>query len=182
MAIPETTMPVTSPANAAKVERHQPPRRGGRGELLVVMQVMLVAAFLFAPPWNPWLTPDFLALSQSPRLAVLALCLVLALAIGGLGVLKLGTNLTPLPYPLDHNRLVTQGIYALIRHPLYSCQLIAPLGWVVYSLSLSHFLLLVVAFLFFDYKATQEEAWLTERHPEYADYARGTRKLIPWVY
>ena len=121
-------------------------------------------------------------MSQTPRLAVLAVCLVLALVIGGLGVLKLGANLTPLPYPLDHNRLVTQGIYALIRHPLYSCQLFAALGWVVYSLSLSHLLLLVVAFLFFDYKATQEEAWLTERHPEYADYARGTRKLIPWVY
>ena len=175
-------MPVTSPANAPKAERPQPPRRGGRGEILVVLQVVLVAAFLFAPPGNPWLTPDFLALSQTPRLAVLAVCLVLALVIGGLGVLKLGANLTPLPYPLDHNRLVTQGIYALIRHPLYGCQLFAALGWVVYSLSLSHLPLLVVAFLFFDYKATQEEAWLTERHPEYADYARGTRKLIPWVY
>ena len=89
-------MPVTSPANAPKAERPQPPRRGGRGEILVVLQVVLVAAFLFAPPWNPWLTPDFLALSQTPRLAVLAVCLVLALVIGGLGVLKLGANLTKL--------------------------------------------------------------------------------------
>lgn len=175
-------MPDTSPINTAKAERPQPPRRGGRGELLVVLQVMLVAAFLFAPLGNPWLTPDLLAISQTPRLAVLAVCFILALMIGGLGVLKLGPNLTPLPYPLDHNRLVTQGIYAVIRHPLYSCQLFAALGWVVYSLSLSHLLLLVVAFLFFNYKATQEEAWLTERHPEYANYARGTRKLIPWVY
>ncbi|NCA87445.1 MAG: isoprenylcysteine carboxylmethyltransferase family protein [Gammaproteobacteria bacterium] len=180
--MPQSNPSDTPPGNVAGADRPPPPRQGRRGEVLVVLQVALVAAFLFTIPWNPWLTPDFLALTQIPRVALLALCGFIALAIGGLGVLKLGTNLTPLPYPLDHNRLVTQGIYALIRHPLYSSQLFAALGWVIYSLSLSHLLLLVIGFLFFDYKATQEEAWLTERHPAYADYARGTRKLIPWWY
>ncbi len=180
--MPQSNPSDTPPGNAAGADRPPPPRQGRRGEVLVVLQIALVAAFLFTRPWNPWLTPDFLALTQTPRVALLVLCGVIALAIGGLGVLKLGANLTPLPYPLDHNRLVTQGIYALIRHPLYSSQLFAALGWVIYSLSLSHLLLLFIGFVFFDYKAAREEAWLTERHPEYADYARGTRKLIPWWY
>jgi protein-S-isoprenylcysteine O-methyltransferase Ste14 len=70
----------------------------------------------------------------------------------------------------------------VVRHPLYSSQLFAALGWVAFSLSLSHLALLAVGFVFFDFKASKEEAWLTERHPDYADYARGVRKLIPWIY
>jgi protein-S-isoprenylcysteine O-methyltransferase Ste14 len=69
-----------------------------------------------------------------------------------------------------------------VRHPLYSSQLFAALGWTLYTLSLSHLLILVVGFLFFDYKAGKEEGWLTERHPAYPDYARRVKKLVPWVY
>ena len=69
-----------------------------------------------------------------------------------------------------------------MRHPLYSSQLFAALRWVAFSLSLSHLALLAVGFVFFDFKASKEEDWLTERHPDYAEYARGVRKLIPWIY
>jgi protein-S-isoprenylcysteine O-methyltransferase Ste14 len=52
----------------------------------------------------------------------------------------------------------------------------------VFQLSLSHLALLAVGFFFFDRKAAKEEQWLEERHPDYADYARKVKKLIPWVY
>lgn len=106
----------------------------------------------------------------------------MALGLGGLGVLEIRRYLTPLPYPVDHNRLVTTGIYGLVRHPLYSSQLFAALGWTLFSLSVLHLVLLVLGFAFFDYKASREEAWLTERHPEYRTYTRRVRKLIPWIY
>lgn len=105
-----------------------------------------------------------------------------ALGFGVLGALQIRRYLTPLPYPVDHSRLVTSGVYGLVRHPLYSSQLFAALGWSLFTLSLSHLAILVLGFLFFDYKASKEELWLTERHPEYADYARRVRKLIPWIY
>jgi protein-S-isoprenylcysteine O-methyltransferase Ste14 len=160
----------------------EPPGRGGRGELLVALQFVLFFAFLFLPTWNPWLSQNLLSSTTLPRLAMLALCGLIALAMGFFGLFKLGRNLTPLPYPLDHNQLVTQGIYGWVRHPLYSSQLFAALGWVCYSLSLGHLLLLVVGFFFFDYKARKEENWLSQRHPEYADYAQRVSKLVPWVY
>jgi protein-S-isoprenylcysteine O-methyltransferase Ste14 len=83
---------------------------------------------------------------------------------------------------VDHSRLVSHGAYAVVRHPLYSSQLFAALGWTVLQLSLSHLALLVIGFVFFDHKAFKEEQWLEERHPEYADYARRVKKLIPWLY
>ena len=36
--------------------------------------------------------------------------------------------------------------------------------------------------IFFDRKATREEIWLRDRYPTYGDYAKRTRKLIPWLY
>ena len=64
-----------------------------------------------------------------------------------------------------------------------SSQLLAGLGWVIFSLSLSHLLLLIVPFLFFSFKAAKEEQLLRDRHPaEYEEYARRVRKFIPFIY
>ena len=90
--------------------------------------------------------------------------------------------LRPLNNTVDHSELVQTGVYRFVRHPLYSSQLFAAFGWAIFTLSLSHFLLLVAAFLFFSYKADKEEQWLKERHPEYAEYAKRVKKFIPWVY
>jgi protein-S-isoprenylcysteine O-methyltransferase Ste14 len=155
---------------------------GRRGELLVAIQFLLLFAFILAPRWNPWLTPDLLGATDSARLAALVLFGLVGLALGGLGFVTIRRYLTPLPYPVDHSRLVTSGVYGVVRHPLYSSQLFAALGWVCFTLSLSHLGLLILGFLFFDFKAGKEERWLTERHSEYTAYARSVRKLVPWVY
>jgi len=168
----------------APIDRAPPPAawHGRRGELLVALQFVLFFAFALMPRWNPWLTPDLLAATMVPRLIILAACALVALAFGGLGSRALRSYITPLPYPVDHSQLVTSGVYAIVRHPLYSALLFAALGWICYTLSLSHLALLVVAFLFFDYKAGKEEGWLIERHPEYQAYAARVKKFVPFIY
>jgi protein-S-isoprenylcysteine O-methyltransferase Ste14 len=162
----------------------QPPAawHGRRGELLVAMQFALLFAFVLAPRWNPWAGPGLLDWTHALRLGALGALVLSALVMAVLGAMQIRRYLTPLPYPVDHSQLVTSGVYGLVRHPLYSSQLIAALGWTCYTLSLSHLAVLALGFLFFDYKASKEERWLTERHPEYADYARRVRKLVPWIY
>lgn len=158
------------------------PWYGRRGEVLVVIQFALLFGFILTPVWNPWASPDLYAALGPVRWAVLIVTWVIALILGSLGSMHLREYITPLPYPVDHSRLVQHGIYAIVRHPLYSSQLFAALGWVLFNLSLSHLAVLVIGFLFFSYKASREERWLTERHPEYPEYARRVRKFIPWVY
>lgn len=158
------------------------PWYGRRGELLVLIQFVLLFGFILMPQWSPLATPDWLAATELGRWAVLTIAWAIAIGFGALGSMHLREYITPLPYPVEHNRLVQHGVYTLVRHPLYSSQLFAAFGWVVFTLSLSHLVVLVVGFLFFDFKASREEEWLTARHPEYKDYAQRVRKFIPWVY
>ena len=156
--------------------------KGHRGEYLVALQFVLFFAFIIAPNWNPLATPTVLAALEPVRWAALGVLGLVSIAFGAFGMLHIRDYLTPLPYPVDHSQLVKHGVYAWVRHPLYSSQLLAALGWTLYSLSLPHLMILIIGFIFFDYKARKEEAWLTERHPEYADYARSVRKFVPWIY
>ncbi len=158
------------------------PGFGKKGEHLVALQFLLIIAFIAAPSWNPTVTPELLQELFLPRVAVMASAGVAALVLGGYGSHALSDVVTPLPYPVDHSRLVQDGIYGYVRHPLYGSQLVAGLGWVVFTLSLTHLCILLLAFTFFNHKASKEEAWLIERHPDYVAYRKKTKKLIPWLY
>lgn len=81
-----------------------------------------------------------------------------------------------------NNEKEGKASFFALHHPLYSSQLFTGFGWIIFTLSLSHLLLLAVAFLFFSYKADKEELWLKERYPEYEEYKRRVKKFIPWVY
>lgn len=158
------------------------PGLGRRGEMLVAIQFALMIIFAVTPVWHPGLSSGLFNDLLVPRL-VLALPFALAaLVLAALGSHHIREYLTPLPYPVDHSQLVQHGVYGLVRHPLYTSLLSAALAWTLYSISLSHLLLLIVGFFFFEFKASKEEAWLTERHPEYRHYAARVSKFIPWVY
>ncbi|TCD48782.1 isoprenylcysteine carboxylmethyltransferase family protein [Chlorobium sp. N1] len=153
--------------------------KGKRGEHLVAMQFILIFTFIAMPVYPPGALQ---APPEAVRWAAFGLLGLTAAVFGSLGSKHLKDVLTPLPYPVEHSRLITTGIYSLVRHPLYSSQLFLGAGWTIFAWSLSHLLLTAVAFLFFSYKASKEEGWLTLRHPEYADYARRVKKFIPFIY
>ncbi len=158
------------------------PAWGQRGEYLVALQFLLISIFVVLPVYPLMYKSEFFNELAVLRWATLLISWVIALLLGALGSRHIKEFLTPLPYPVDHNRLVTTGMYAMVRHPLYSSQLFAAFGWTVFNASLSHLLVTIIALLFFSYKASREERWLVERHPEYVEYARKVKKFIPWIY
>jgi protein-S-isoprenylcysteine O-methyltransferase Ste14 len=143
------------------------PGFGRRGEMLVAIQFALMIVFAVTPAWHPGLSAGLMSDLLLPRLLLAAPFALAALLLGALGSHHLRAYLTPLPFPVEHNELVQHGVYGLVRHPLYSSLLSAGAAWTLYNLSLSHLLLMVPAFLFFDYKARKEEGWLSERHRSY---------------
>jgi len=157
-------------------------RSGERGEYLVLLQGALLIGFVLVPVYRPseW---DI----GSPALLYLrwGITAVLGLAASILiikGLLDLGRNLTPLPYPREDGQLVRSGIYGIVRHPLYSGLILAAFSWVVFQVSLSHLVAAIILFIFFDLKAKREEVWLSEKYSEYSDYQQQVKKLIPWLY
>lgn len=98
------------------------------------------------------------------------------------GLLALGRNLTPFPKPSAKTELVQHGIYALIRHPLYTSVFCAAVGSSLIFQSWPALVASLALGVFFDAKARREERWLRQQFPDYAAYERRVRRFIPWIY
>ncbi|MEG4282936.1 isoprenylcysteine carboxylmethyltransferase family protein [Microcoleus sp. A006_D1] len=157
-------------------------RKNSRGEYLVLLQGALLAGFAILPVYQ---IPGFKI--QSTQLIYLTWFLASMLGLGALiliikGLIDLGKNLTPLPYPIENGELIQPGIYSIVRHPLYSGLILAALGWTIFQMSLSHLIASAILLIFFDIKSNREETWLTEKYPDYSEYSQRVKKIIPGIY
>ena len=108
--------------------------------------------------------------------------MVVGAGIALAGALALGRNLTPFPKPTEQAQLVRHGIYAIIRHPLYTSVISVSIGWALVWQSWPALLVAVTLIPFFHAKVRYEECWLRQKFPEYADYEKRVRRFIPWLY
>jgi protein-S-isoprenylcysteine O-methyltransferase Ste14 len=96
---------------------------------------------------------------------------------------RLGRSLTPFPAPLPGGELRTEGVYALVRHPMYTGGILVALGWSVLFESVPGVVLTAVLAAFFALKSRHEERRLEEAYPGYAEYRRRTpRRFLPFLY
>jgi protein-S-isoprenylcysteine O-methyltransferase Ste14 len=108
--------------------------------------------------------------------------LIVGSGIALAGALALGRNLTPFPKPTKQAQLVRHGIYAVIRHPLYTSVIAVAIGWALVWQSWPALLVAATLIPFFHAKARREERWLREKFPDYANYELRVRRFIPWIY
>jgi len=155
--------------------------KGARGEWYLVVQFVLFALVAFGPRSFPGL-PEWPAGITMLTSVIGAILMLAGGALAVAGVLGLGSSLTALPYPKDCSRLVRSGPYAIVRHPIYSGLILGAFGVALWTHGWLSVLYAVVLFVFFDIKSRTEERWLTEKYPDYPEYRRRVRKLIPWVY
>lgn len=77
--------------------------------------------------------------------------------------------------------LVTTGPYRFVRHPIYAAILLFVWTGVAANWSLQAAALGLLATAMTVLRMLLEESLVVERYPEYADYARRTRRVIPFV-
>jgi protein-S-isoprenylcysteine O-methyltransferase Ste14 len=82
----------------------------------------------------------------------------------------------------EARRLVTTGVYRIMRHPLYVAEELAVFGMVMQFLSVWTALLLAVQIAFQLRRMRNEETILGETFPEYDVYKSRTARLIPGIY
>jgi protein-S-isoprenylcysteine O-methyltransferase Ste14 len=140
---------------------------------LVAAQFILIV--LLVVTTQPLATP----LANAGAFALVALATFVG--IGALAANRPG-NFSIRPEPKANARLITDGIYQWIRHPMYLAVLLAMLAAVVADPRLwriGAWLALLAVLLA---KAAREERQLTARFPDYASYMARTRRLLPGVY
>ena len=131
------------------------PPLGSRGEGWVLLQLVLLAlafvaglAGLAAPSWG-----------EPLRLGT-ALVGIALIAGGALlairGIRDLGGNLTALPHPKADARLVEDGIYRMVRHPIYGGVMLSAAGWGLLTASLPALVVGLVLVGFFALKSKLE--------------------------
>ncbi|HEX5418013.1 MAG TPA: isoprenylcysteine carboxylmethyltransferase family protein [Chloroflexota bacterium] len=107
---------------------------------------------------------------------------ILGLAVAVLGRLQLGANWSNLEdsQVLPRQRLVRNGIYAYLRHPIYAGDLLLLSGL---ELALNSWLVLGVIFplLVVLKRAKAEESALAQAFEDYREYSRSTKRYIPFV-
>jgi protein-S-isoprenylcysteine O-methyltransferase Ste14 len=98
-------------------------------------------------------------------------------------VFTLGNRFSGLVAIQQGHRLMTTGIYGVIRHPSYLGMLITVLGWALAFRSGVGVLLALLTLIPVVGRIRAEEALLLEAFgPEYSAYRARTARLIPGVY
>jgi protein-S-isoprenylcysteine O-methyltransferase Ste14 len=154
--------------------------KGSRGEWYLVVQAFLFVLLIIGPHSCSGM-PAWGGLYGMIGSRGGAILFCAGTLLGAVGVYNLGRNLTPLPYPKEHARLIVSGSYRIVRHPIYSGILFMAFGWAMWLnswLTVGYALLL---FAFFDIKSRYEERLLLAKFKEYSAYRLRVRKLIPFL-
>jgi protein-S-isoprenylcysteine O-methyltransferase Ste14 len=135
-----------------------------------------------------WIASPLLSFADYP-LRMTTLLGGIALLVVGLWLLQrshahLGTNWSVTLQVRDHHRLVTDGVYQYVRHPMYTAlflyslgQLLALPNWVAGPSYLVTF-----GILFALRVRAEERMMLEEFGPDYAAYMARTKRLVPRVW
>jgi protein-S-isoprenylcysteine O-methyltransferase Ste14 len=141
-----------------------------KGKRLVFLQLALIIVLA--------LFPDSATVDQRLSIGGTVL-LAIGLVILFAGFKGLGKSLTANPVPIEDGKLVTTGIFSIVRHPIYLGLLVVTLGLVVSSGVWAQILVWAALAMLLTYKMRWEEVLLTAKYKGYADYMTKVPALIP---
>lgn len=139
---------------------------------LVAMQLGLLAGLVWFPGERVWSVPGWLAAVAAVMIAVSAVFAVAA-------AVRLGPALTASPLPSAAAQLRTTGVYACVRHPIYTGLLLGGAAVVLLGDRPSRVGVWSGLLVLLWGKTRLEERKLAARFPGYRDYKARTPRLVP---
>ena len=158
----------------AGIGRHGEHPYGDLGQIIILL-VFLVIWILdsFVLRYSTFLSPlvpDYL------QLIFIGLILVLAIYLLRSGHRAISDEVLSSP------RLLTDGAFARVRHPVYLAALLFYIFLIVVTLSLISLGMFIGIFVFYNHIATYEEIFLERKFgQEYREYKKKTPKWIPYL-
>lgn len=132
---------------------------------------------------NVWLATPAVATNNvflwAPRLAAAAVA-VLAFALTIPNWFGMGRNWSMAIVPGKRCRLITNGMFSYVRHPIYALSISLMLATVVVTLSPAMVVIALIHITMLCIKATSEEEYLKRVHgAEYREYCHRTGRFFP---
>lgn len=113
-------------------------------------------------------------------LHLLSILLILSGTVFSLySVMRLGRSISMMP---EARKLVTDGPYSMMRHPLYLGEAVALFGLTLQFFSGWSLLILGLQCAFQFERMKNEEKVLASAFPEYLNYMKRTDRLVPGIY
>ena len=140
--------------------------------IFVGLQLGLMGSYL--------LDPVFYHFTPHSYLKVVSIAIgILGLLIIGVALLQLNTHLSPFPSPKTGSKLIQNGVYRYMRHPIYTGILCLFGSYAVYTGSVFKICVIGVLVILFYYKSSYEEKRLTQYFKAYPDYKRKAGRFFP---
>lgn len=108
--------------------------------------------------------------------------ITLGILMGLLSVIQLNKNLSPFPTPVTGGKLIENGLYKYMRHPIYTSILSALLGFGLHAGSGYKILITITLLVLFFFKSKYEEKKLSSIFTEYPAYIKKTGRFLPKAY
>jgi len=138
--------------------------------MLVAIQFILLGLLLFSTP---------LRLFKILPLVLITMSLLLVLwAVMAMQKSRLRIS----PVPAADSKLVSNGPYKFLRHPMYTSIIMGAAGLLTMHFSWPRLFFAVALLLLLLIKLHWEEDLLSNKFKDYKDYKRGTKKIIPFLY
>ena len=146
-----------------------------RNYALVQTVVFCAFAAAFFLDAGPRLFPPGVVSGAVSAVLCLAGVLLLLAAFG-----SIGGAIQIAPEPRPGARLVTKGVYARLRHPIYTAIVILVVGLLLRKPTAVIGIGAAVVIAFLVVKVRFEEKLLLTRYPEYAEYKERTWGILLW--
>jgi len=142
--------------------------------LFVGIQLLLFIAYVWEPAW--------LTFRRSDVLGNLGLLLAVFAVLTAFGAFTfLWKKFSPFPTPVADGELITTGPFAYARHPIYTCLVVAAVGYAFYTGSGYRMVVGLALLALFYFKSDYEEQQLSAHYPDYAAYRKKVGRFTPWV-
>lgn len=156
-----------------------PNRRGEDVKAISAGYISLSLLTLIVAPLEHHFWPPAASALRETLGAVIGIA---GLALGGITFRALGRNFRVFAAPRRSGTLVTSGVYAKVRHPMYTSVIMAVGGYALFFGSWLSLPLWLGVTIFYVIKAVKEERLLENKFPEYAAYRKRTWRLVPFLY
>ena len=113
--------------------------------------------------------------------AIIMITIAIAVALWAILAMRMG-NFRINPIPKEKAKLVTNGPYNFIRHPMYAAVLIAMIGIAINTGTWFSYILWFVLFIDLYMKMQFEEKLLLMKFSEYEKYMRRTKRFLPFLW